>query len=162
MAAVTWLLAGLTWVVRVVIVLLMLAVLALTATQAIDRYLLHTSFDAYEQLACAGITWVTFFGFALGYHERANLRIELLDALISERASAVKRMVFDLCILGLAIAVNYYGWDVLEVASNQDILGTPFTNAIVYWSLQSGTVLIGVYALAHLLAGALSLRGTEA
>lgn len=153
---------GLTWVVRCAIVLMLTAVLLLTASQAVDRYLLHTSFDAYEQLACAGVTWVTFFGFALGYRERANLRIELIDTMLSPRANTVKRMVFDICILALAIAVNVNGWRVLEVASNQDILGTPFTNAIVYWSLQSGTILIGIYAVAHILDGALSLRGTAA
>ncbi len=143
---------------RCLLVVFMLAVLVLTASQAVDRYVLHTSFDAYEQLASAGVVWVTYFGYALGYHERANLRIDLLDALLTPAGAVIKRMVFDGCILALAIAVNVNGWRVLDVASNQDIIGTPFTNAIVYWSLQSGTILIAVFAVGHLLQGALSLR----
>jgi TRAP-type C4-dicarboxylate transport system permease small subunit len=143
---------------RVLLVAFMLVVLVLTASQAIDRYALHTSFDAYEQLASVGVVWVTYFGYALGYHERANLRIELLDTLLGPVAVAIKRLVFDACILALAAAINLNGWRVLEVVSNQDVIGTPFTNAIVYWSLQSGTILISVFAIGHLLQGALSLR----
>jgi TRAP-type C4-dicarboxylate transport system permease small subunit len=151
-------LAVLRAITRILLVVFMLAVLMLTASQAIDRYALHTSFDAYEQLASVGVVWVTYFGYALGYHERANLRIELLDTLLTPIGAAIKRLVFDGCILALAIAINLNGWRVLDVASNQDIIGTPFTNAIVYWSLQSGTILIGVFAIGHLLQGALSLR----
>ena len=143
---------------RVLLVVFVLIVLVLTAGQAIDRYVLHTSFDAYEQLATAGVVWVTYFGYALGYHERANLRIELLDTLMGPVAAACKRLVFDAAILALAVAINWNGWTVLDVVSQQDIIGTPFTNGIVYWSLQSGTILIAVYAIGHLIEGALALR----
>ena len=155
--AVEMLLAGLAWITRGLLLLFMLAILVLTAGQAIDRYLLHTNFDAYEQLATAGVVWVTYFGYALGYHEHANLRIELIDTLLSPRGSTIKRMVFDVLILVLAIAVNVNGWTVLDVASDQDIIGTPFTNAIVYWSLQSGTILIALFSVGRLLRSALTL-----
>jgi TRAP-type C4-dicarboxylate transport system permease small subunit len=148
----------LRWLTRCYLAILMLTILALTTTEAIDRYALHTTFDAYEQLATAGVAWVTFFGYALGYHERANLRVELVDMMLPPWLSAIKRMIFDVCILFLAAMVNLTGWRVLEVASNQDIIGTPFTNAIVYWSLQSGTILIGLYAIGHLAQAALSLQ----
>jgi TRAP-type transport system small permease protein len=140
-----------TMATRVLLVVLMAGILVLTAGQAIDRYLLHTSFDAYEQLASVGVVWVTFFGYALGFRERTNLRIELIDTVLPPAVTAVKRMVFDILILLLALGVNFYGWDVLEVVSSQDIIGTPFTNGIAYWSLQSGTILIAFYAVGHML-----------
>lgn len=151
------LLAALAWITRGLLVAFMLAILLLTAGQAIDRYLLHTNFDAYEQLATAGVVWVTYFGYALGYHEHANLRIELIYALLPPTAAAIKRMVFDVLILVLAIAVNVNGWTVLDVESQQEIIGTPFTNAIVYWSLQSGTILIALFSVGRLLRGALAV-----
>jgi TRAP-type C4-dicarboxylate transport system permease small subunit len=151
------LLAVVTAITRIFLVLLMVEILVLTAGQAVDRYLLHTTFDAYEQLASVGVVWVTFFGYALGFHERANLRIELLDTVLPPVVTAIKRVVFDVLILVLALGVNFYGWDVLDVVSTQDIIGTPFTNGIAYWSLQSGTILIAFYAVGHMLHVVLAL-----
>lgn len=135
-------------------IFLVVVILIFTGGQAIDRYLLHTSFDAYDQIARLGLVWLTFFGYALGYRDRVNLRIELLDMALGPRARFVKQIVFDIWLLALVALINQRGWLVMEVGGSQAILGTPFDYSMVYGGLQFSTLLLLVF-VALRLGGAL-------
>jgi len=132
---------------RIYLVAMMLVILAFTVGQVVDRYILKSTFNAYDQLARMGLVWATFIGLALGFREHANIRIDLIDHVLPRHAVLIKQLVFDVAVLALVILINIESWRVVEVGAFQMVIGTPFTYELVYLALTCGTVLLGLFAL---------------
>jgi TRAP-type C4-dicarboxylate transport system permease small subunit len=141
---------------------LVLAVLLLMTGRALDRYFFHTTFDAYEQLAGVGVVWITFFGFALAFRDDRNLRVELLENILTERINRVRRVVFDLIVLGMALVLNIAGWPVFFVTDTQHIVGTPFTLAIASAAMQFSTILLCLLCVFRIVSGVMIILGLRA
>jgi TRAP-type C4-dicarboxylate transport system permease small subunit len=153
-------LAGLDLVCRIFMFFLIAVIFVFTGGQAVDRYLLHTSFDAYEQIGRIGLVWLTFFGYALAFRDGRNLRIELLDMVLPSSAVFVKQLVFDLSILGIALVIHVKGWTVYRVGGNQIILGTPVDYRLVYAGVQVGTVMLIFFIVVRTLRHILDFAAT--
>jgi TRAP-type C4-dicarboxylate transport system permease small subunit len=138
---------------------LLVAVLVLMTGRALDRYFFHTTFDAYEQLACVGVVWITFYGFALAFRDDRNLRVELLENLLPASANRLRQIIFDVIILGMAGVLNAAGWPVYQVCATQRITGTVFTLAIAAAAMQFSTILICLLCLFRIVTGIAAFRG---
>lgn len=122
----------------------MLVVLVFTFGQAVDRYALHSAFDAHDQIAKVGLVWLVFAGMAVAYVQRENLRIDLFARYLSPAVLRWRDASFEFAILAVCVLVNVKAWSVLEVASFQQILGTPLTNAVPYSAILIGTAAIAL------------------
>jgi len=134
----------------------MLVVLVFTFGQAVDRYALHTAFDAHDQIAKVGLVWLVFAGMAVAYTQRENLRIDLIAKYLPPAVVRWRDAAFEVAILGVCLLVNFKAWSVLEVAAFQQIMGTPLTNAVPYSAILLGTAAIAftcVLRLVDALAG---------
>lgn len=131
--------------VKALVVLALVVVLTFTVGQVADRYVLKTQFDSYDQIARIGMVWLTFLGFALGVRSRSNIRIELVQHALSERARRISGVFLDLVMLAVAIALLSHGWRLLEVGSFQAIMGTPFYYDVMYGALLAGLVLLVLF-----------------
>jgi TRAP-type C4-dicarboxylate transport system permease small subunit len=129
---------------RICVGLAMLVILVFTSGQVVDRYLLKTSFNAYDQVARLGLVWMTFLGIAVAFRERANIRIDLLDHALPLRFVQWKSVVLDVATLVVTIVIHVEGWRLLEVGAYQTLMGTPFTYEVVYAALLVGTALLAV------------------
>lgn len=136
-----------------IVLVTMVVVLLFAFGEAVDRYLLGTSFNAYEQIAKIGLVWLVFGGTAAAYARRENLRIDLFRKHLSPALLRWREALFEIATLLICILINVKAWSVLEVASFQQILGTPFTNVVPYSAIILGTTAIALSSIVRLLAG---------
>ena len=122
--------------------LAMVLVLLFTFGQAVDRYLLKTTFSAHDQVAKIGLVWLVFAGTAAAYRRRENLRIDLFVTRLPPRLILWRDAVLEVTILALAILIHVKAWDVIGVAAFQQIMGTPFTNVLPYSAILLGSASI--------------------
>lgn len=139
------------WIGRLSVVLTLAVVLIFCFCQVLDRYVLKTQFDAWDQIARIGMLWATFLGAALALRERRNIVIDIIDSHLSERVREMRDKLFDLLLLILATTLFIKGLDVVAVGQFQDIVGTPFTYAVSYASLTAGMVLFILFLALRLL-----------
>lgn len=132
------------WLGRCAVVLALAMVLIFSFAQVLDRYLLKTQFDAWDQLARISMVWAAFLGAAMALRERRNIVIELIDAHLSPRWIKIRDRVFDSLLLLLAVILFIKSIPVVEVGMFQSIMGTPFTQAVSYAAL---TVSMGLFIL---------------
>lgn len=147
-------LRGLDWAIRWVerlarvwLVLMLLVVLVFTFGQVLDRYLVATGFDGFDQLARLGLVWATFIGIALGFRDRRTIRIELFEGRMPPWLKRARDLLFEVMVLALLVLVHVKGWPVVAVGARQNILGTPFTLAMGYSALLVGTLLYALFVL---------------
>lgn len=141
----------LCWVGRLAVALTLAMVLVFCFAQVLDRYLLKTQFDAWDQVARIGMLWCAFVGAAMALRERRNVVIDLIDRHLSDRVRRARDRLFDALLLALAATLFYKGLDVVAVGNFQDIVGTPFTYAVSYASLTVGMVFFMLFLLLRLL-----------
>lgn len=141
----------LCWIGRLAVALTLAMVLVFCFAQVLDRYLLKTQFDAWDQVARIGMLWCAFVGAATALRERRNVVIDLIDRHLSDRVRRARDRLFDALLLALAATLFYKGLDVVAVGNFQDIVGTPFTYAVSYASLTVGMVFFMLFLVLRLL-----------
>ncbi|SSW65094.1 TRAP transporter small permease [Achromobacter agilis] len=139
------------WIGRLSVALTLAVVLVFCFAQVLDRYVLKSQFDAWDQIARIGMLWCAFLGAAMALRERRNVVIDIIDSHLSERARRVRDRLFDATLLALAATLFYKGLDVVEVGHFQDIVGTPFTYAVSYAALTAGMALFMLFLALRLL-----------
>ncbi|UFN47365.1 TRAP transporter small permease subunit [Roseomonas sp. OT10] len=141
---------GLAWVARACVILAMVALVVLSVGQVVDRYLVKSTFDAYDQLSRLCLVWLTFIGIALGIRERANIRIELLEHLLPGIGTRALAGLLDVVVLLTSAYLVWSGWVLLEVGAYQAIMNTPLSYDVVYAGLLAGLALLAVFLLLRL------------
>ncbi|MGS1010146.1 TRAP transporter small permease [Achromobacter anxifer] len=139
------------WIGRLAVALTLAMVLVFCFAQVLDRYLLKTQFDAWDQVARIGMLWCAFVGAAMALRERRNVVIDIIDRHLPERVRRARDRLFDASLLVLAATLFYKGLDVVAVGNFQDIVGTPFTYAVSYASLTVGMVFFMLFLALRLL-----------
>lgn len=135
---------------RVVLVAALAAVLVFTVGQIVDRYIVKSTFDAYDQYARVGLMWLTFIGIAAGVRDRVNIRIDLLNHFAPPRWRNAIGFVLDLGMLAVSVIIVLVGLPLLEVGGFQVIMGTSMTYQTMYTALLSGMGLMIVFLLLRL------------
>jgi len=138
------------WIGRLGVVLTLAVVLIFCFCQVLDRYVLKTQFDAWDQISRIGMLWCAFLGAAMALRERRNVLIDLIDSRLSERVRKIRDKLFDTLLLVLAVTLFVKGLDVVAVGQFQDIVGTPFTYAVSYASLTAGMVFFILFLILRL------------
>lgn len=134
------------------IMILSLAIcLVFTTGQAVDRYGPHSSFNSYDQIAQLGLVWLTFVGNMLAVRDHTNIRVDLIDGMLSPAWLRIRNIVSDLAILGLMAVIQVKIWRLVELGAGQAIIGTPFTSAHAYLALAFGSMLCIVIVLVRLI-----------
>jgi len=127
-------------------------VVLFTFGQAVDRYLLKTAFSAHDQVAKIGLVWLVFTGTAAAYTRHENLRIDLIAKYLSPNILQWRETLFEIAIFCLCLLIHIKAWDVINVASFQQIMGTPFTNMLPYSAILLGTATIAFSCLIRIIS----------
>lgn len=122
-------------------------VLAFTAMQVVNRYLIKSTFSGYDQLARIALVLLTFVGISLGIRDRVNVRIEVLAHLASARVNRILAAALECLMCAMAALLVYVGYQLLEIGAMQPILGTPFTYRVMYGALLLGMILLVLFLL---------------
>lgn len=138
-----------TWLVRGGVIISLVAVLILTVLQVVDRHFLHHGF-AFDQYSRVGLVWLGFLGIAMGFRERANIRIDLLDHFLPKRFVGPQQFLLNLIILAVAAALIWFGWPLLEVGTFQALMDTPLSYDVMYGAGLAGLILICLFLVLRL------------
>ena len=120
---------------QALVIAIVVAMIAVVAAQFIDRRLVDLPIAAPDQYARIGLVWLTFAGFALAIRAGVNIRVDLIDSRLPARARRVLGIAFDLVIAALVVTILVHCWRVIEIGSDQLLLGTPLSAAVPAWGL---------------------------
>jgi TRAP-type C4-dicarboxylate transport system permease small subunit len=135
------------WLCAAVIV----AVIAIVASQFVDRHFVSLPIQAPDQYVRIGVIWITFVGFALAIRDGTNIRVDLIDRFLPGWVTRSLAVLFDLLILALAVLIAVKGWVIVELGAGQLLLGTPFNAAVPNTALFVSAILIALFVAARLL-----------
>lgn len=116
---------ALEWLIAVLVAALLLIV----ASTFIDRHFVTLPMAAPDAYARIILVWLTFIGFALAVKGGLNIRVDLIDARLPERARRVLDYVFDAVMLGLTVILGVNGWRLVVIGRDQERLGTGMSEA---------------------------------
>ena len=147
--------AGLALLVRTAAVVSTAIVLVFTLGSAADRYIYDTPFNAHDQIAQLALVWTTFLGLVLAIRARTNIRVDLLDSMLSPGWIRVRDIAGDLVALAIFGVLQWKIWRLVEVGAGQIIMGTPFSSAATFMALAIGSAAaIAVLAIRMVLLSA--------
>jgi len=131
---------------------LMLGLVAIVASQLVDRHIVTLPIAAPDQYARVLLVWLTFIGFAVAVKNGTNIRVDLIDAHLPVFLRRSLEVFFDVLMLLLIVLITYYALPLLDVGLEQERLGTVLTEA---WPtaalLASGVLLVAFLSLRLLL-----------
>ena len=111
-----------------IISLVVFALLIIVASQTLDRFVSFWN-DSPEEYVKIGLTWLCFLGFALALKDGTEIRVDLADRILPDKARRWIYGVFDLGLLVLIGVVIVKSWTVFLVSGDQLLTGTDLTAA---------------------------------
>ena len=127
--------------------LLMLALTAVILYSVVARYFFNAAPGWSEEVPRIAFLWVTYLAIALAVKRGQSLRITfLLDRLPPlGRVSAEMFMHFSIFVMLAFLLWNNRA--VIDLNAQTKMLATQWPDAVRYWPLSTGCVLIGFYQL---------------
>ena len=115
-----------------------------------SRYVLHSTFTWYDEIARLLFVWIVFLGAAVGVRRSGHFRLQLLI----ERFYPAWRRVADvfgvLAIMLFGAVLIQQGWKLVELGQFQQTPVMGLSKAYVYASMPVGGALVILYSLRHL------------
>ena len=114
-----------------------------------SRYVLHSTFTWYDEIARLLFVWIVFLGAAVGVRRSGHFRLQLLI----ERFSPSWRRVVDafgvLAVMLFGGVLIQQGWKLVELGQFQQTPVMGLSKAYVYASMPVGGALVILYSLRH-------------
>lgn len=108
---------------------LVAALVVIVASTFIDRHFVTLPMAAPDAYARVILVWLTFIGFAIAVKGGLNIRVDLIEARLPEKARRALDYVFDVVMLGLTVMLGMNGWRVVVIGKDQERLGTMMSEA---------------------------------
>jgi TRAP-type C4-dicarboxylate transport system permease small subunit len=132
--------------------ILMAALVADVFVGVFSRYVLHSTFPWYDEIARLCFVWVIFLGAAVAVRRRAHFRLHLLIDRLSPRARRGTEVVVCLCVIGFAGALVAGGFAIAPVALRQTTDAMEISMLWFFGALPVGGALMILFALPQLWA----------
>jgi len=84
--------------------------------QVVLRYVFAKSFLWGEELSLFAFIWCCFLGSAVCSWRHTHFSFDMLDGLLGARAEGVQRLIVDLCILTVTLAMVITGWQFSQMS----------------------------------------------
>jgi TRAP-type C4-dicarboxylate transport system permease small subunit len=120
---------------RLLLIAIVVAIIAVVGAQFVDRRIADLPIAAPDQYARIGLVWLCFVGFALAIRNGVNIRVDLVDARLPIAVRRWLAIAFDLVIAVLVVTILVQCRRVIEIGSDQLLLGTPLSAAVPPWGL---------------------------
>ena len=132
---------------------------ATTFANVVARYFFNSPIQWAEELARYSFIWVVFAGAVVCTKRKRHITIDGLLQVFPARASAWIRVVADLCTMGIALVIAYYGWK-LTMAATQITATLKVPHSVVYIIVPVSAILVFVHTLGDLAGNVRSALGT--
>ena len=126
------------------------AYLTLVLLQVFFRYVLNESLFWAEELVRFSLVWSVLLGSALVARDRAHIRIDAFESVLSPNARRIHGLVLDLLMIAFSIILAIAGWQFVErtLMQSSPSLGVPMW--AVYGAVPVGAALQALFVLSVL------------
>jgi TRAP-type transport system small permease protein len=115
-----------------------------------SRYVLHSTFTWYDEIARLLFVWIVFLGAAVGVRRSGHFRLQLLIELFSPGWRRVADVFGVLAIMLFGAVLIQQGWKLVELGQFQQTPVMGLSKVYVYASMPVGGALVILYSLRHL------------
>ena len=143
------------------VVILMLITLSAMFMQVIDRYLIHSTIIAYDQIAKVSMIWLCSLGLPVVFIRNMNVTADLIEDLLPAKILHFRSIFFDLIITGMATTLLVFGLPVMEVGGFQDIIGVPLTYWSIYLAVNISMALLAIICSTRIITTLLERKETK-
>ena len=120
-----------------------------TFANVLARYFFNSPIQWAEELARYAFIWVVFMGAAVCTKRKRHIAMDILVSTLPAEASAWVRVIADLCTLGIALVIAYYGAK-LTAAATQITATLKVPHSVVYVVVPVSAALVAIYTLGDL------------
>ena len=120
-----------------------------TFANVIARYFFNSPIQWAEELARYAFIWVVFMGAVVCTKRKRHIAIDILLSMLPTGVSAWVRVVADLCTLGIALVIAYYGVR-LTAAATQITATLKVPHYVVYVVVPVSAALVAIYTVGEL------------
>ena len=124
---------------------LMLALTGVILYAVVARYLFNAAPSWSEEVPRVMFLWVTYLAIAVAVKRGQTLRVTALLDLFPPRGKLVLEMFMHASIFVMLAALFWYNLPVIELNRQTRMLASQWPDAVRYWPLSVGCVLIGLY-----------------
>lgn len=115
-----------------------------------SRYVMHSTFTWYDEIARLLFVWIVFLGAAVGVRRSGHFRLHLVIDRFPPALRRVADIVGVLAIMGFGLVLIQQGWKLVELGQFQQTPVMGLSKGYVYASMPAGGALIILYSLRHL------------
>jgi TRAP-type transport system small permease protein len=127
--------------------LLMLALTGVILYAVVARYFFNAAPIWSEEVPRVFFLWITYIAIAVAVRRGQSLRITLLLDALPPLGRVLVEMSMHLAIFVMLAFLLWHNRPVIELNSQTRMLATQWSDAVRYWPLSAGCVLIGLYQL---------------
>jgi TRAP-type transport system small permease protein len=126
---------------------LMLGLTAVILYAVVARYFFNAAPIWSEEVPRVLFLWVTYLAIAVAAKQGRSLRVTFLLDMLPPLAKLWLELFMHASIFVMLAFLLWHNIPVIELNSNTRMLATQWSDAIRYWPLSIGCVLIGLYQL---------------
>ncbi|MHB9092761.1 MAG: TRAP transporter small permease [Chloroflexota bacterium] len=146
---VNWLVSSLSRAIEVVIGLVLIAIVLVTLTEVLFRYVFFSSIVWSTELNRFLFIWLTFLGGAVAVHHRLHFRLALLWRILTPRVRARLEAGVDLVAFSFALVLLTQGIDIVSRTSGQASSALSLPMPLVYTVIPLSGALIVLFLAAR-------------
>jgi TRAP-type C4-dicarboxylate transport system permease small subunit len=120
---------------------------AIVFWQVFVRYVLNMGNSWTELSAILIMSWFIFLGAAVGVRENYHLGFDVLLYVLPKGSKKVLRTISDMVVLGFALGMIYFGWQLMNLQWNERMPALGISGAFRYLPLTAGGVLIALFSI---------------
>jgi TRAP-type C4-dicarboxylate transport system permease small subunit len=125
--------------------LLMLGLTGVILYAVVARYFFNAAPIWSEEVPRVIFLWVTYLAIAVAVRRGQSLRITFLLERLPPRARMLVEMFMHAAIFVMLAFLVWHNLPVIQLNSQTKMLATQWADAVRYWPLSVGCVLIGLY-----------------
>ena len=142
--------------------LLMLALTGVILYAVVARYFFNAAPSWSEEIPRVLFLWVTYLAIAVAVKRGQTLRVTFLLEKFAPLARLWLEMFMHLSIFEMLAFLVWHNIPVIELNRGSRMLATQWPDAVRYWPLSVGCVLIGLYQLRLVVRSWLDYKETRA
>ena len=132
-----------------IIVVLFSAMVIITFTQVLSRFIFHLSLGWSEEISRYLFVWIVYISAAMGAKHRRHIRVEIIDTLLPRSISKWFGVLSDILWIAFSLFVAFYGYELVIMISGHGQLSpaVQIPMGLVYMVIPFGFVLIAFRVL---------------
>ena len=142
--------------------MLMLALTGTVLWAVAARYFLNAPPSWSEEVPRVLFLWITYVAVAVAVRRGQSLRITVLLERLPPAGRVVAEMLMHLAVFVMLAFLVWHNRPVIELNAQTRMLATQWPDAVRYWPLTVGCMLIGLYQVRLVLRTWIEYRGARA